>query len=50
MFVVVDASAAVRAMMDAAAQPTLIGQLANAAVIVASVLLCIEAANTLWRY
>lgn len=45
-----DASAAVRAVMDAAAQPALMDELANAAVILAPALLRIEAANALWKY
>lgn len=47
---VLDASAAVRAVMDAGAQPALIDELANAAVILAPALLRIEAANALWKY
>jgi predicted nucleic acid-binding protein len=47
---VLDASAAVRAVMDAAAQPALMDELANAAVILAPALLRIEAANALWKY
>ncbi len=47
---VLDASAAVRAVMDAGAHPGLIDELANAAVILAPALLRIEAANALWEY
>ncbi len=47
---VLDASAAVRAVMDAAAQPTLMDELANAAVMLEPALLRVEAANALWNY
>jgi predicted nucleic acid-binding protein len=47
---VLDASAAVRAVMDAAAQPTLMDELASAAVVLAPGLLRVEAANALWKY
>lgn len=45
-----DASAAVRAVMDADAQPELLDQLAAAAVVVAPTLMRVEAANALWKY
>jgi predicted nucleic acid-binding protein len=48
--VALDASAAIRAVMDAAAQPTLLDRLAAAAVVVAPTLLRLEAANALWKY
>lgn len=47
---VLDASAAVRAVMDAAAQPALLRQLASAALVLAPVLMRVEAANALWKY
>ncbi len=48
--VVLDASAAVRAVMDAAAQPRLLDRLAEAASVLAPNLMRVEAANALWRY
>ncbi len=48
--VVLDASAALRAVMDATAQPALIDCIAAAGHIVAPVLLRAEAANALWKY
>jgi predicted nucleic acid-binding protein len=48
--IVLDASAAVRAVMDAAAQPILLDRLAAAAVILAPTLMRVEAANALWKY
>lgn len=48
--IVLDASAAIRAVMDAAAQPELLNRLANAAVLLAPNLMRIEAANALWKY
>jgi predicted nucleic acid-binding protein len=48
--VVLDASAAVRAVMDAAAQPALLDRLAAAPIVVAPALMRIEAANALWKY
>jgi predicted nucleic acid-binding protein len=47
---VLDASAAVRAVMDAAAQPGLLGHLASAALVLAPELMRVEAANALWKY
>ncbi len=48
--VVLDASAAVRAVMDAAAQPALLDRLAAAALVLAPTLMRVEAANALWKY
>lgn len=48
--IVLDASAAVRAVMDAAAQPALLDRLAAAAVILAPTLMRVEVANALWKY
>jgi predicted nucleic acid-binding protein len=48
--VVLDASAAVRAVMDAAAQPALLERLDAAPLVLAPGLMRIEAANALWRY
>lgn len=48
--VVLDASAAVRAVMDAAAQPQLLDRLAAATHILAPSLMRVEAANALWKY
>jgi predicted nucleic acid-binding protein len=48
--VVLDASAAVRAVMDAAAQPGLLDRLAAAGSIVSPALMRVEAANALWKY
>jgi predicted nucleic acid-binding protein len=48
--VVLDASAAVRAVMDAAAQPRLLDRLAAAAAVLAPTLMRVEAANALWKY
>ncbi len=48
--IVLDASAAVRAVMDAAAQPALLNRLGSAALVVAPALMRIEAANALWKY
>ncbi len=48
--VVLDASAAVRAVMDAAAQPSLLDRLAAAATVLAPTLMRVEAANALWKY
>jgi predicted nucleic acid-binding protein len=45
-----DASTAVRAVMDAFAQPTLLDRLAAAAVVIAPTLMRVEAANALWKY
>lgn len=47
---VLDASAAVRAVMDAAAQPSLLRQLASATLVLAPELMRVEAANALWKY
>jgi predicted nucleic acid-binding protein len=47
---VLDASAAVRAVMDAAAQTALLQQLASAALVLAPELMRVEAANALWKY
>lgn len=47
---VLDASAAVRAVMDAAAQPLLLRQLASATLVLAPELMRVEAANALWKY
>jgi predicted nucleic acid-binding protein len=48
--IVLDASAAVRAVMDAAAQPVLLDRLAAAPVVLAPALMRVEAANALWKY
>jgi predicted nucleic acid-binding protein len=48
--VVLDASAAVRAVMDAAAQPALLDRLEAAPLVLAPGLLRVETANALWRY
>lgn len=48
--IVVDASAAVRAVMDAAAQPALLDRLATAPLVLAPTLMRVEAANALWKY
>lgn len=48
--IVLDASAAVRAVMDAAAQPELLDRLAAAALVLAPTLMRVEAANALWKY
>ena len=48
--IVLDASAAVRAVMDAAAQPALLDRLADAAAVLAPTLMRVEAANALWKY
>ena len=48
--IVLDASAAIRAVMDPAAQPELLNRLANAAILLAPNLMRIEAANALWKY
>jgi predicted nucleic acid-binding protein len=48
--VVLDASAAVRAVMDAAAQPALLDRLAAAPIVLAPTLMRVEAANALWKY
>ncbi len=47
---VLDASAAVRAVMDAASQPRLLDALASASAVIAPALLRIEVANALWKY
>lgn len=48
--IVLDASAAVRAVMDSGAQPLLLDHLATAAMVLAPALLRVEAANALWKY
>ena len=48
--IVLDASAAIRAVMDAAAQPELLNRLASATLLLAPCLLRVEAANALWKY
>lgn len=48
--VVVDASALLRAVMDSAAQSTLIDLLADAGEVMAPALLRAETANALWKY
>lgn len=48
--IVLDASAAVRAVMDAGAQPDLLARLEQAALVLAPALLRVEAANALWKY
>lgn len=48
--VVLDASAAVRAVMDPAGQPALLDRLAAAALVLAPSLMRAEAANALWKY
>jgi predicted nucleic acid-binding protein len=47
---VLDASAAMRAVMDPAAQPALLQHLADAPLIFAPALLRVECANALWKY
>lgn len=47
---VLDASAAVRAVMDAAAQPLLLDRLSGASAVLAPTLLRVEVANALWKY
>ena len=48
--IVLDASAAIRAVMDPAAQPELLNRLASAAILLAPNLMRVEAANALWKY
>lgn len=48
--VVLDASAAVRAVMDPAGQPALLDRLSDAALIVAPTLVRAEVGNALWKY
>jgi predicted nucleic acid-binding protein len=48
--VVLDASAAVRAVMDPARQPALLDRLVQAEDVVAPTLLRVETANALWKY
>lgn len=48
--IVLDASAAVRAVLDASAQPRLIDRLAEAPLVLAPALLRVECANALWKY
>ena len=48
--VVLDASAAVRAVMDPARQPALLDKLVQAEDVVAPTLLRVETANALWKY
>jgi predicted nucleic acid-binding protein len=47
---ILDASAAVRAVMDAAAQPELLQHLASAAIVLAPTLMRVETGNALWKY
>lgn len=47
---VLDASAAVRAVMDAAAQPPSLDRLSGASAVLAPTLLRVEIANALWKY
>jgi len=48
--VVLDASAAVRAVMDSAAQQALLTRLSEATTVIAPTLLRIEVGNALWKY
>ncbi len=48
--VLLDASAAVRTVMDAAAQPELLQTLTSAPLVLAPALMRVEAANALWKY
>lgn len=48
--IVLDASAAVRAVMDPAGQPALIDRIEGAALVLAPALMRVEAANALWKY
>lgn len=48
--IVLDASAAVRAVMDAAAQPRLLDCIADAATVLAPTLFRAEVGNALWKY
>ena len=48
--VVLDASAAVRAVMDAMRQDPLLARLASAALVLAPALMRVETANALWKY
>jgi len=48
--VVLDASAAVRAVMDAGAQPALLSRIGDAAAVIAPTLLRAEVGNALWKY
>ena len=48
--VILDASAAVRAVLDAAGQPALIERIGDAASILAPTLLRAEVGNALWKY
>jgi predicted nucleic acid-binding protein len=48
--VVLDASAVVRAVMDAGAQPALLGRIGEATTAIAPTLLCAQVGNTLWKY
>jgi predicted nucleic acid-binding protein len=50
VLLVLDASAAVRAVMDSAAQPVLLDRLAASTVVFAPSLMRVEAANALWKY
>ena len=47
---VLDASASVRAVLDAAAQPILLERIGSAAVVLAPTLLCAEVGNAFWKY
>jgi predicted nucleic acid-binding protein len=47
---VLDASAAVRAVMDAGAQPALLNRISSAATLIAPTLLRAEVGNALWKY
>ena len=48
--VVLDASAAVRAVMDSSAQPALLSRIADATTVIAPTLLRAEVGNALWKY
>jgi predicted nucleic acid-binding protein len=48
--IVLDASSAIRAVMDSAAQLELLDRLAKAAVVLAPNLMRVEAASALWKY
>lgn len=48
--VILDASAAVRAVMDSNAQPALLSRIADATTVMAPTLLRAEVGNALWKY
>ncbi|MEZ5658455.1 MAG: type II toxin-antitoxin system VapC family toxin [Burkholderiaceae bacterium] len=48
--VVLDASAAVRAVLDPAGQPVLLDRIGDAALVLAPTLLVAEVGNALWKY